>query len=159
MKQFKITFVCLGNICRSPAAESILQTMSKEYDQDFKLQVDSSGLGNYHIGNKADHRMIQHAQKRNYFLASRATQYNHQKDIDKFDYVIAMDRSIYLSIVKYLPVEKHEKVKLFTDYCTQYKKQDGIPDPYYTGEQGFELALDMIEDGCKSILQELQKIA
>jgi protein-tyrosine phosphatase len=153
MNKTKILFVCLGNICRSPAAEGIMKKISA----GFPIEIDSAGTAGYHIGDLPDSRMRSHAKKRNYILDSRARQFDPLMDFQKFDRIIAMDHRNLRDLTSFDRTGKyHEKLSLMTDYCT-VMNVDEVPDPYYEGAEGFEHVLDILEDGCRGLLDALKQ--
>ncbi len=148
----RVLFVCMGNICRSPAGEAVMQRFATEFDVD--VEVDSAGTHGYHIGEPADARMRAAAESRGYELLSRARQVTHgDLDRSKFDLVLAMDRENHAILVDMAEgVKPH--VRLFSDYLGETWPRD-VPDPYYGDEDGFLKVLDMLEEGCPIILQTL----
>ena len=152
MKPVKILFVCLGNICRSPAAEGIMKKIS----EGFPVEIESAGTADYHIGDLPDARMRSHARKRGYSLISRARQFDETRDFDAFDYIVAMDRS-NMRDLQYLDAQKkyREKISLMTSFCQTINISE-VPDPYYGGPDGFERVLDILEDACNGLLAHLQ---
>jgi protein-tyrosine phosphatase len=148
----KILFVCLGNICRSPAAEGIMEKRAAGWP----IEVDSAGTAGYHIGTLPDARMRSHASKRGYPLNSRARKFNPAVDFDKFDMIIAMDKE-NLRDLRSMDTGKQyrEKLSLMTDYC-QKITADEVPDPYYEGPEGFEHVLDILEDACGGLLKKIE---
>lgn len=148
----RVLFVCLGNICRSPTAEGVMQAVVAEQDLDGLVEVDSAGTGGWHVGEPADARMRRAAERRGYDLASRARQVD-PHDFERFDLVIAMDRS-NLRDLRALVEEEPENLHLFSEFLPSGAPVD-VPDPYYGGEQGFEDVLDLIEEGCPVILETL----
>jgi len=152
----KILFVCLGNICRSPMAEAIMEKKVKDAGLSKEYELDSAGLIGYHEGEGSDPRMKMHARMHGYNLThiSRPVR---QSDFDYFDLIIGMDDSNYDKLMRLAPtLEDEEKVKRMTDYCTTHVI-DHVPDPYYGGEQGFENVIEILEDACEGLLQELSK--
>ena len=148
----KILFVCLGNICRSPAAQGI---MEKKAD-GLPITVDSAGTAGYHIGALPDARMRSHASKRGYPLNSRARKFNPALDFEKFDLIIAMDKENLRDLQTMDRGKKYRaKLSLMTDYC-QKIRVDEVPDPYYEGPEGFEHVLDILEDACDGLLNKLK---
>ncbi|MBW7887483.1 MAG: low molecular weight phosphotyrosine protein phosphatase [Bacteroidetes bacterium] len=147
----KVLFVCLGNICRSPAAEGIM----KKKAEGLPIEIDSAGTAGYHIGELPDSRMRSHASKRGYHLTSRARQFDAAVDFEKFDYIVVMDENNKRSI-EYLDRRKHyhQKISLMTEYC-QTMQADEVPDPYYGGPDGFEHVLDILEDACSGLLKKI----
>ena len=153
MKPTKILFVCLGNICRSPAAEGVLKSFAK----GLPIEIQSAGTAGYHIGELPDPRMRSHARKRGYDLISHAQQFDPSIFFEKFDRIIAMDSS-NLRDLKTMDSKKlyQHKLSLMTDY-SQSMDINEVPDPYYRGPEGFEHVLDILEDACKGLLQQLQE--
>jgi protein-tyrosine phosphatase len=155
MKQ--ILFVCLGNICRSPSAEAVFNALIEKKGLENELSCDSAGTAAYHIGSPADHRMRQIGLKRGYSLTSIARQVDPDKDFDRFDYIIGMDKQNVHDLKSMVRNESdRKKVFLMTDFCDD-RKYDSVPDPYYGGSAGFELVLDILEDACAGLLRKLQK--
>jgi len=153
--QTKILFICLGNICRSPAAQGIFQQMVDERGVADKFEVDSCGVGDWHVGNLPDSRMRRHGSMRGYVFDHHARQFT-RSDFSHFDYIIVMDESNYKTITSMAVNDSdRKKVIRMADYFIKYKGADCVPDPYYGGDKDFEIALDLIEDGCQGILKEL----
>jgi protein-tyrosine phosphatase len=153
----KILFVCLGNICRSPTAEAVFNALIEKNGLQKELQCDSAGTLAYHAGQPADQRMRQFAQKRGYRLTSISRPVNPARDFDRFDYIIGMDpENVY--DLKALARNENDRKRIFlmTDFCTEIK-HDSVPDPYFGGDAGFELVLDILEDACDSLIRKLQK--
>lgn len=156
-------FVCLGNICRSPAAEGILRALAEEQGQNDDLYIDSAGIGAWHVGEQPDRRMRKHAAQRGYDLSSLRARQFRSDDFEKFDWIVVMDEENYQDVMRKVPSHtssnKLAKVVRMKDFFNDFKGYDHVPDPYYGGSEGFELALDMIEDGCKEMLKSLlQKV-
>ena len=151
----KILFVCLGNICRSPAAEGIFKQLIANEKLDGQFHIDSAGLLDYHEGENYDSRMIKHAAKRGFNLEGTSRPFL-SEDFKKFDVIIAMDNEVFETILG-LDIEKESVSKVFkmTDFCSK-KDYDEVPDPYYLGADGFELVLDILEDACKGLLEKLK---
>jgi low molecular weight protein-tyrosine phosphatase len=151
-----ILFVCLGNICRSPAAEGILRHMAGHDPQFSDLHIESCGMGDWHIGHLPDLRMCEAAKGRGLNLNSRAQLFR-PSFFERFDYILAADREILNQLYHRAKTPEHKaKVHLITLFSTTYKEEE-IPDPYYGGDAGFELVLDMLEDACQGLLNELSK--
>jgi len=157
MEKRKILFVCMGNICRSPSAEAVFTSLVNDRGLTGLFEIDSAGTGGWHVGKNADKRMIDHASKRGYDLTSIARKFNPNVDFDKFDMIIVMDdenKSNLFDIVRSEADKK--KIHKMTDYRKLWN-YDEIPDPYYGGEEGFELTLDLLEDSCQGLLEKLEK--
>lgn len=151
----KLLFVCLGNICRSPSAEAVMNGFIKERGLDSHITCDSAGTYGGHAGEPADSRMMRHASIRGYDLTSRSRQLK-EKDLEKFDLIIGMDDS-NMKNIRHLDRNSkfdHKIVKM-TDYCTRTAATE-VPDPYYGGAQGFENVLDILEDACEGLLNQLE---
>ena len=152
----KVLFVCLGNICRSPAAEGIFQSFVESRKMNDNIQVDSAGTSSYHQGEKADERMREHAEKRGYTLLSRSRGFT-PKDFDDFDLIIVMDQQNYKDVTA-LAKDKRDrnKVSFMTDYL-QGRNESFVPDPYYQGAEGFEKVLDILENASEGLLRNIEK--
>ncbi|MGL5318145.1 MAG: low molecular weight protein-tyrosine-phosphatase [Bacteroidales bacterium] len=154
-EKYKILFVCLGNICRSPTAEGVMQTLVKEAHLDGQIGIDSAGTYGGHAGELPDARMRQHAQRRGYALTSRSRQVR-VSDFEEFDLIVAMDDRNYEELRHLAPdLEAQAKVHRMVEYSTQ-REYDYIPDPYYGGAEGFELVIDLLEEACGGLLNEIK---
>ncbi len=150
-----ILFVCLGNICRSPAAQGVMERLVKDKGVADKFEIDSAGLYGGHAGDLPDHRMRVHAQRRGLNLTHRSRQVR-ESDFDRFDIIVAMDDSNYDRLRRMAPTpEDEKKVVKMADFFTLHPWADCVPDPYYDGAEGFENALDLIEDGCETLLRNV----
>lgn len=148
----RILFVCLGNICRSAAAEEIMRTYLKRAGLEKEIEVDSAGISSYHEGELADSRMRMHASRRNYHITHRSRPVR-TEDFYDFDFILGMDDANIDALHEKAPdIESEKKIGRMTDYC-QTKVTDYVPDPYYGGAQGFENVLDILEDACNGLLQ------
>lgn len=155
-KKIRLLFVCLGNICRSPAAEGIMASIVEKNGLQDVIEVDSAGTSGWHEGELPDERMRMHGDRRGYDFCSRARKFR-KSDFADFDYILVMDRQNYSNVTT-LAAEPEErtKVHMMTDFSQQYT-HDHIPDPYYGGASGFELVLDLLEDACEGLLQTIKK--
>ncbi|MDD4087334.1 MAG: low molecular weight phosphotyrosine protein phosphatase [Bacteroidales bacterium] len=149
-----ILFVCLGNICRSPAAECIFK--HKAHKAGLAVTVDSAGTSAWHAGEKADRRMQQTAKNRGYELTSISRPVT-SSDFDKFDYLIAMDDHNYDDLrQKAGNAAQMDKVLRMRDFFSD-KLYDHVPDPYYGGDQGFETVINLLEDASHNLIKFIQK--
>lgn len=152
---FRLLFVCLGNICRSPAAEGVMRALveAKGYADDVSIR--SAGTAGWHAGKLPDQRMRTAAQNRGYDLSSRARQVT-ENDLSEYDLVLVMDRQNLRDVRSFDPTSQFSsKIRLFCEFCTDHQESE-VPDPYYGGEQGFELVLDLLEDGCLGVLAHIR---
>lgn len=148
----RVLFVCLGNICRSPAAEGIMRDLVEREGRDAGWFIDSAGTGRYHIGDLPDRRMRVHARQRGLELTHRARQVDTEDFLD-FDLIIPMDASNASNLRQLAPsVEAARKIVPMADFFSPGARYDYVPDPYYEGFEGFELVLDLLEDGCRNLL-------
>ncbi|MDE7496495.1 MAG: low molecular weight phosphotyrosine protein phosphatase [Muribaculaceae bacterium] len=148
----RVLFVCLGNICRSPAAEEVTRHILKERGLDNRFVLDSAGLYGGHAGELPDSRMRAHASRRGYTLTHRSRPIR-RSDFSDFDLIVGMDAS-NLSRLRAFAATPEEEAKIVSmaDFCRQHPGWDHIPDPYYEGAQGFELVLDLLEDACNGLV-------
>lgn len=153
----RILFVCLGNICRSPAAEGIMRALVEERGAAERYELDSAGLYGGHAGELPDHRMRIHARRRGYELTHRSRPVK-EHDFEDFDIIVAMDDSNYSRLRAMAPtVDDERKVVRMIDYCRRCTRYDCVPDPYYEGAEGFELVLDLLEDGCMGLFDAIEQ--
>ncbi|EJG1581556.1 low molecular weight phosphotyrosine protein phosphatase [Vibrio parahaemolyticus] len=147
----RILVVCMGNICRSPTGEAVLRAKAEELGVD--VDIDSAGTIGYHTGNTPDSRAMAAGKQRGYsFKGMRARQVS-VHDFEDFDLVLAADKANLADLLDICPAEHRHKVSLFlSHYNSSY---DEIPDPYYGGDDGFELVLDLIEEASVAVLQKL----
>ncbi len=150
----RLLFVCLGNICRSPSAENIMNHLIQQRQLGDQVVCDSAGTASYHVGSPPDRRMAQAAKAQGIQLVGRARQFD-PADFDRFDYILAMDRENYRDIVALDPAGKHrDRVKLMCDFCRSHPDQE-VPDPYYGGPEGFNYVISLLQDACEGLLDHL----
>ncbi len=154
-KKIRIIFVCLGNICRSPAAEAIFKHKIAQTGFSDSYIVDSAGIHGYHSGENADIRMIRHASRRGITIDSISRQFKYE-DFDKFDYIIGMDDSNIKALKKIaLSNEDLLKISKMTDYSASLNISQ-VPDPYYGGYDGFERVLDILDDSINGLIKKIE---
>ncbi|MGB2242638.1 MAG: low molecular weight protein-tyrosine-phosphatase [Porticoccaceae bacterium] len=159
MSKISVLFVCLGNICRSPTAHAVFQSMVDKQGLSDQILVDSCGTGDWHIGRAPDPRSQQHALDRGYQMDNLRARLVDDSDFDQFDYILAMDKQ-NLSDLKSMNCQAYSgKLGLFLDFCRNpnFSEYSEVPDPYYGGEQGFSLVLDLIEDASSELLRQIQE--
>lgn len=156
-KKYSILFVCLGNICRSPAAQAVFQHMVDERGLTACYEVDSAGTYGGHSGDLPDRRMRVHARRRGYELTHRARRIT-RDDFERFDLVVGMDNGNVADLERLAAtVEEARKIVMMGDYIRQMRHYDYVPDPYYEGSEGFELVLDLLEDACENLLDQQER--
>ena len=141
----------MGNICRSPTGEAVLRAKAKELG--ISVEVDSAGTIGYHAGNPPDARSMQAGKQRGYSFKGMRSRKVTVGDFDEFDMVLAADKANLADLLDICPTEHRHKVSLFLSHGDS--DYDEIPDPYYGGDAGFELVLDLIEDASEVILKKL----
>lgn len=154
-RDVSVLFVCMGNICRSPAGEAILREMVVEYPS-LRIHVDSCGIGDWHIGRGADSRMRETAMQRGIALTGLAKQFQ-QENFDQFDYILVADKEVMKYLHHYARTADHKaKIFLMTAFSALYKDLE-VPDPYYEPNRAFDFVLDMLEDSCCGLIEHIQK--
>ncbi len=146
----KILFICLGNICRSPTAEAVF----RDYAEKSKLEVtvDSAGTGAFHIGDPPDPRSIACAAERGYKMSHLKARQIQIEDFYIFDHILVMDESNLANTLDIKPPNSEAKVELFLNYSTKKLADQSVPDPYWSGPDGFNVVLDLIEDASKHLI-------
>jgi protein-tyrosine phosphatase len=154
MNPTSILFVCLGNICRSPMAESVFLRILEHENVTEQFKIDSAGLLGYHQGELADSRMRFFAGKRGYKLTHRARPFS-RTDFDRFDMIIGMDDQNIAGLKQMaMTLEEDAKIYRMTDFC-QNIQATHVPDPYYGGDQGFENVINLLEDACEGLYKDV----
>lgn len=151
---YKILFVCMGNICRSPSAEGVFRQQLERAGLSQQFLVDSAGTHAYHIGEPPDLRSQQHALKRGIDLSQQRARQVSEEDFEHFDLVLAMDKDNLALLQRKCPAHLQHKLKLMMSYAS-HSPSDVVPDPYYGGTQGFETVLDYLEDASTGLLRSL----
>jgi protein-tyrosine phosphatase len=151
----KLLFVCLGNICRSPMAENIMNHLASD-EPAGTIVCDSAGTNSYHIGEPPDRRMQSAAKARGIPMTGKARAFT-AADFEKFDLILAMDNANYRDILSLDPKGRYgHKVKMMCDYARSHSDRE-VPDPYYGGAAGFDRVIDLLLDTCSGLLQEIKK--
>ena len=144
----RLLFVCLGNICRSPAADGLARAMIAARGLDW--QVDSAGTGAWHVGYPPDNRMISAAANRGVDLTQLRARQAEADDFFRFDHVFAMDRNNLADLELIQPANAPARLSLFLETAD-------VPDPYYGGDDGFDHVLDLISDRLETVFQTLSQ--
>ena len=153
---YRVLLVCMGNICRSPTAEGVLRKYLQDNMLAESVEVDSAGTHGYHVGEAPDSRTQRAAAARGYNLSQLRARKVAAQDIDYFDLILAMDRTNLGNLRRMAPPEAHKRLRLFMEYARNFD-DDEVPDPYYGLGHGFDLVLDMIEDGAQGLVDELRQ--
>lgn len=153
----RVLFVCLGNICRSPTAEAVFRQLVARADTRLAIEIDSAGIGDWHIGEPPDRRAQAAARRRGVDMSTiRARQFVHE-DFALFDLILAMDRQNLAELRRRAPAQYRERVRLFLEFAPELETHD-VPDPYYGGEAGFEQVLDLTEQAARGLLAHLASL-
>ncbi|MBM3359604.1 MAG: low molecular weight phosphotyrosine protein phosphatase [Betaproteobacteria bacterium] len=156
MKQVKVLFVCMGNICRSPMAEGVFRHYTAQAGLDARVVADSAGTHDYHIGEPPDPRAQRAASRRGYDLSTLRGRQVSRRDFSEFDYLLAMDEVNFGELKRLCPAEHAHKLRLLMDYAAEPAARE-VPDPYYGGPQGFERVLDLVEQAAQGLLRHLRR--
>lgn len=157
MAKISVLFVCLGNICRSPTAHAVFQSMVETEGLHKEIAIDSCGTGDWHIGRAPDARSQHYALDRGYDMSSLRARLLCADDFDQFDYILAMDSQNLADIQAMQPADFDGEASLFLSYCrnSNHSHRAEVPDPYYGGVDGFTLVLDLIEDASRELLKQI----
>jgi len=146
-----VLFVCMGNICRSPAAEGVFRQLVARAGREEEFHIDSAGTHGYHVGHPPDARMREAASRRGYPLESKARRLSID-DFEDFDLIVVMDEENFENVSALDPGTRARVVRM-VDYCEAVEATH-VPDPYYGGAAGFERVLDILEDACTGLLRQ-----
>ncbi len=154
MKQ-RLLFICLGNICRSPAADGIMHHLVEGRGLADDFYIDSAGIGSWHVGQLPDYRMRRCGERHGYVFDHRARQFS-AADFDRFDLIAVMDHENYHDVARQArSAADRRKIIRMSDYLRHHPGQQTVPDPYYGDERDFEFAVELLEDACEGLLDEL----
>ena len=150
-------FVCLGNICRSPTAHAVFRSMVESRGLSGQILVDSAGTGDWHLGHAPDRRTSAQAAERGYDMSDLRARLVEPKDFEQFDYIIGMDHENISNLMLIRPADYTGHVELFLSFSQNPENRDQrvVPDPYYGGENGFALVLDLVEDAAAGLLNHI----
>ena len=154
-ERVKVLFVCMGNICRSPTAEGMFRKVVEESGFGPRVHIESAGTHGYHVGCSPDRRAQRAAVRRGVRLGGLRARLVSEDDFALFDLILAMDRENLSELERRAPAEHRHKVQLFLEYAG-VAQHDEVPDPYYGGEAGFELVLDLVEQASRGLLERIR---
>lgn len=158
MTRVAICFVCLGNICRSPTAEGVMRHQVESAGLGDRIEVDSAGTGDWHVGKPPDARAQAAACSRGYDLSALRARQVSGADFERFDLLLAMDEANLAELRRRCPPRHRDKVRLLMEFAPGASATE-VADPYFGGAQGFEAVLDQCEDACRGLLDTLRERA
>lgn len=154
---YRVLFVCMGNICRSPSVEGVFREFVSRELPDLHVEIDSAGTHDYHVGEPPDPRAQRAAQRRGIDLSGLRARRVTADDFERFDLVIAMDPLNVVALEELCPPDQRSRIRLLLEFAPEAGRSD-VPDPYYGGSNGFEYVLDLAEQASKGLLIHLQAV-
>ena len=152
--KYQVLMVCMGNICRSPTAEGVLRHVVREAGLAHRIDIDSAGTHDYHVGSPPDRRSQHHASRRGYDLSELRARQVQRLDFERFDLICAMDWENLEYLEEICPPQHRHKLKRLMEFAPA-GLSDVVADPYYGGQDGFELVLDHVEAACRGLLPHI----
>jgi low molecular weight protein-tyrosine phosphatase len=149
-----VLFVCMGNICRSPTAEGVFRKLYVELAPQLKLNIDSAGTHDYHVGQPPDERAVLAARRHNIDISHHRGRVVTADDISRFDYILAMDNANLHRLQRLHPVPSRNKMRLLLEFAEDCAIKE-VPDPYYGGSRGFERVIELTRQGAIGFLEHL----
>ncbi|HHJ15321.1 MAG TPA: low molecular weight phosphotyrosine protein phosphatase [Gammaproteobacteria bacterium] len=156
MRKTRVLFVCMGNICRSPTAQGVFESLLAADGLDEFIETDSAGTHAYHVGEGPDQRATRTAAQRGIDLSGQRARRVTVDDFERFDYILAMDSSNLDDLQALCPEQYRDRVRLLLEFAEEAAQLD-VPDPYYGGSRGFEQVLDLVEQGSRGLLQTIRQ--
>ena len=151
----RIQFVCLGNICRSPLAEAVFRDQVQQAGLEDHFDIESSGTGDWHVGDQADRRMQQTAERHGVSLDGHTASQFQEEDLLRYDHIFVMDKSNLNDVLYFDEEEQYGgKVRLFREFDPEPENFQ-VPDPYYGGKDGFENVYNIVERTAQNILERM----
>ncbi|HEU4602490.1 MAG TPA: low molecular weight protein-tyrosine-phosphatase [Steroidobacteraceae bacterium] len=152
----RILFVCMGNICRSPTAEGVFRRVMQVHAPDLKIEIDSAGTHEYHVGSAPDRRAVAAAARRGIDLSGLRARHVSEADFERFDLILAMDEENLLELRRRARGEHHQRIRLMMEFAPSALSRS-VPDPYYGGPEGFENVLDLLEEAAQGLLEYVRR--
>jgi protein-tyrosine phosphatase len=156
--QYRILFVCMGNICRSPTAEGVFRKLVTEQLPEWRIEIDSAGTHAYHVGEPPDPRACRAAERRGIDLTRQRARRVTAEDFARFDLVVAMDELNRATLLDVCPPDYHARIRLMMEFAPRLQRKD-VPDPYYGGSNGFEQVLDLVEEAAAGLISHVRERA
>ncbi len=156
MSQIKVLFVCMGNICRSPTAEGVFSKLINDMNVANRFHLDSAGTHAYHVGESPDSRAQETAGQRGIDLSKIRARKVNSNDFEEFDYILAMDTDNFHLLMQACPQHHQHKIKRFLDFAPEHDVSD-VPDPYFGGQNGFDLVFDLVEAASRGFYHSVTK--
>ncbi len=154
-KKIRVLFVCMGNVCRSPTARGVFESLVQDAGLEHVIEVDSAGTYAGQVGKPPDQRAVEAAARRGYDLSRLRARRIDPVDFEQFDYVLAMDNDNLRDMQEVLPPGHEDKARLFMDFAPASAHRE-VPDPYYGGGGGFERVLDLVEEAARGLLTHIR---
>lgn len=154
--KIRVLFICMGNICRSPAAEIVFRHLVHQQGLEDQFEIDSAGTIGYHRGSPPDSRMSATLKKRGYTITGASRPVT-RDDLEHFDLILAADQENLADLRRLDPEGSFSgKIQLLVNYCRR-SHPGHVPDPYYGSARGFEEVADLVEDACAGLLEKLRE--
>lgn len=153
---FRVLFVCMGNICRSPTAEAVFRDLVSDAGLDAHVRMGSAGTHAFHVGEGPDERAVEAAKKRNLDITPHRARQISAEDFVNFDLILAMDWENHAFLQQLAPRQYHYKIKLLMSFATEHESAV-VPDPYYGGPEGFDSVIEYVEDAATNLVDFVRR--